>query len=200
MPRGPRDAPGFEPPLILASRSPRRVGLLRRLVADFAVIPSHVPEEGDDPPVEFVRRLALAKAEEVAHAHPESIVVAADTVVVVDTERLGKPATPEAATGMLRRLSGRPHQVITGVAVVHAAREVRLVEHEVTAVTFRRLADEQIARYVAGGEPMDKAGAYAIQGGAAQFVERVEGDYDNVVGLPLARLRGMLARAGLWIR
>jgi septum formation protein len=125
------------------------------------------------------------------------VVIAADTVVVIDGVVLGKPRTPADAEEMLLRLSGRTHHVITGVVVAHGRRGLTLADDSVTAVRFRPLRRDEILRYIASGEPMDKAGAYGIQGRAALFVERVEGDYFGVVGLPLAPLARMLDAAGI---
>jgi septum formation protein len=183
------------PRLILASASPRRRELLARLGLAFEVRPvdaDETPRPGE-PPEALVLRLALAKARAAARAG--ELALGADTVVAIEHEVLGKPVDAEDARRMLRALSGRPHDVWTGVALVAAgpagaSREQ--VHAERTAVTFRRLTEDEIAAYVESREPLDKAGAYAIQGGAAAFVERVDGDYDNVVGLPLAALRRLL--------
>lgn len=184
--------------LVLASASPRRRELLTQAGLSFEVQPAHIPEdprEGEDP-IAYVTRLAREKAEVVFReiaangrekfgAEEESLVVlGADTTVTLDNHILGKPEDAADAARMLRMLSGRSHHVITGVAVVTA--EGVEVAAEVTAVRFLTLTDEEIAAYVATGEPMDKAGAYAIQGMAARWIPRVEGCYFNVVGLPLA--------------
>jgi len=133
----------------------------------------------------------------VAASVPDAIVIGADTIVVVEEEILGKPADAEDAARMLRRLSGRRHHVASAVAVQHIARNVHLVDSGMTAVWFRDLRDDEIAAYVATDEPLDKAGAYGIQGRAALFVDRLEGDYFTVVGLPLIRLAALLERAGV---
>lgn len=179
--------------LVLASRSPRRQELLRRAGIAFLVRPADIEEAplpGEEPRP-HVERLARAKAEAV-QAERGEIVLAADTVVVVDGEILGKPATPEDAARMLRRLSGREHLVMTGVCLRNGAHLD--VETEVTRVRFAPLSEQEIADYVASGEPMDKAGAYAAQGLASKFIDRIEGCYFNVVGLPLARVYRMLRR------
>jgi len=144
-----------------------------------------------------VRQAALDKARPAVDAQPEAVVIAADTMVVVDGVALGKPADASEATAMLHRLSGRAHQVTTGVVVAQGRAGLVLVEDETTTVWFRQLSPDEITRYVATGEPMDKAGAYGIQGRAALFVERLEGDYFTVVGLPLARLARMLQSVGV---
>ena len=175
--------------LILASASPRRAALLREAGYDFEVRPSRAGEPlftGGDIG-EYVESLARRKAASV----PGELVLGADTVVALDGEVLGKPADPDEAWAMLHRLSGRRHEVLTGVAL----REGMAIRwgHARTEVTFRPLEPAEILRYVATGEPMDKAGAYAIQGGAAGFVESVVGDRDTVIGLPLALVRRLLA-------
>jgi septum formation protein len=160
------------------------------------------PQVPPDAPIlqtasQLARDLAESKASVVGASVPDAIVIGADTIVVVEGEILGKPADAEDAARMLRRLSGRRHHVVSAVAVQHAARSVRLVDSVVTAVWFRDLRDDEIAAYVATDEPLDKAGAYGIQGRAALFVDRLEGDYFTVVGLPLIRLSALLERAGV---
>lgn len=144
---------------------------------------------------QLVEHLALSKAVQVAEAHPGKLVIGADTIVVVDGLVLNKPADRADAIAMLRRLAGRSHQVMTGVALVQGDR--RLVSHEVTEVRFGDLTLEQIERYVDSGEPMDKAGAYGIQGRAAGMIHSITGDYFNVVGLPLYRTIRMLSQFGI---
>lgn len=153
-----------------------------------------------EPPERAVVRLAQAKAEDVAVRRPRDVVVAADTVVALDGCILGKPTDAEQAKGMLRRLSGRRHDVWTGLAVVRGCDGRKVVHAERTAVTFRPLTAGEIERYVQLGEGMDKAGAYAAQGAGALLVERIEGCFFNVVGLPLARLVELLRPFGveLW--
>lgn len=175
--------------LVLASTSPRRAMLLRAAGYDFDVRPSGAdewPYAGGDPGL-YTESLAEAKAVE---GGGDEVVVGADTVVVLDGTVLGKPVDADDAAGMLRRLSGRTHEVITGVAVRHGAR-VRS-GHARTRLTLRPLEEREIHAYVATGEPLDKAGAYGYQGGAARFVTRVEGDADTVIGLPIALLRELL--------
>ncbi len=201
------------PPLVLASASPRRAELLRQVGLVFEVWPGAEEEEtrgvlpadpwpsGPGWTLEQVRMraraAALGKARPVSLAQPDAVVIAADTMVVVDGMVMGKPATADEAEAMLRRLSGRTHHVTTGVVVAHGRRGVMLEDDVTTAVQFRLLAPDEIHRYVTSGEPMDKAGAYGIQGRAALFVERLEGDYFAVVGLPLARLGRMLDTLGV---
>src|SRR5690606_25523373 len=178
-------------PFVLASRSPRRRALLERLGLPFDVRPSPSGEAwpAGMGPAEAVAQIALEKAEAVAEAAPEALTLGADTVVVLDGAVLGKPADPGEARAMLRRLSGATHTVYTGLALVHPASGRRVTALEATAVTFAPLTDAEVARYVATGAPLDKAGAYGIQDDhGALFVARIEGDYYNVVGLPLHRL------------
>ncbi len=188
--------------LVLASASPRRRELLAQAGYTFEVRPAHLPEDprpGEEP-ISYVTRLAREKAEAVYRELAGSsamagqdgglVVLGADTTVVVDGAMLAKPEDAADAMSMLRKLSGTTHRVITGVAVVTAKRTE--VAAEVTVVRFLTLGDEEIAAYVATGEPMDKAGAYAIQGRAARWIPRIEGCYFNVVGLPLALVAAML--------
>lgn len=187
--------------LILASASPRRAEVLRAADIPLEAVPADVDEarQPNEAPEELVRRLAEAKARfaaaRAASGEP-AIVVGADTEVVVDGLVLGKPASAEDARVMLRRLSGRAHGVITGLAVIRLPDGAMRAEQETTLVTFAPLTAQEIEDYVASGEPFDKAGAYAIQGRAGRFVTRVEGCYFNVVGLPLARLYRILREFG----
>jgi len=186
--------------LVLASTSPRRRQLLAMLGTRFELETPTVDESAFDDavsPDRLVMRLAEAKARDVAARRPHDVVVGADTVVVLDGQIMGKPGDREEARRMLTRLSGRTHQVWTGIAVVHLAAGRAAVEAERTDVTFRSLSADEVDRYVQLGEGMDKAGAYAVQGVGAVFVERLEGCYYNVVGLPLARLHRMLQGFGL---
>lgn len=178
--------------LVLASQSPRRKELLTLLGHPFRVQVASVDETMENLPIEqAVARLSHRKAAAIG-ADANQIVIGADTVVVLDRQVLGKPRDEEDAVGMLRSLSGKTHQVMTGVCVLKGERV--LTHTEVTEVTFRPLTDREIESYVATKEPMDKAGAYGIQGGAAPFVEGIRGDYYNVVGLPVCRLGLMLEK------
>lgn len=177
--------------IVLASASPRRRELLSQLGLKFEVRVSSVKERKGEDPVEAAEQAAISKASEVAGRTPEAVVIGADTVVVVDGEILGKPASASEAEEMLRKLSGKAHQVITGVAVVDSSGR-RMVDHEITTVFFAPLSEEEISAYIESGEGHDKAGAYAIQGLGALFIPRIEGSYTNVVGLPLAKLYEML--------
>ncbi|MDZ7391309.1 MAG: Maf family protein [candidate division KSB1 bacterium] len=176
-------------PLILASASARRAQLLRLLGLDFAIVPSSVQEDNGtaQDPVQHVRELSLAKAQEVAARVVRGVVIGADTVVVLEGRILGKPADAEEARAMLAALSGRTHEVYTGFALVEKPGQRVLVDHEVTRVHFRTLSAEEIEAYVATGSPLDKAGAYGIQDLSAIFVDRIEGCFYNVVGFPLAK-------------
>ena len=180
------------PPVILASASPRRADLLTAAGIAIEIRPVDVDERPFDgeAAADYVARVAADKTRACVAAE-DAVVLAADTVVVVDRRILGKPADDAAAAGMLRLLSGRVHEVLTGVAVRHGGEVAVAVES--TAVTFSRLSDADVAWYVSSGEPRDKAGAYAVQGLASRFVERVDGSYSNVVGLPVALVCRMLA-------
>jgi septum formation protein len=180
-------------PLVLASASPRRVQLLRQAGAAFTVADPGPDREwpGAADPRHGVRALALDKARRIARERPDCVVIGADTVVVARGRRFGKPGSAAEAADMLRRLHGRTHEVWTGLALVRGGEQRTAAE--VTRVQFAKLTDAEILAYVKTGEPLDKAGAYAIQGLAVQFVRRIDGDYANVVGLPLGRLRLMLA-------
>ncbi|HVF56933.1 MAG TPA: Maf family protein [Pyrinomonadaceae bacterium] len=172
---------------MLASSSPRRAEILRAVGWPFETSVAGVDEtmNGGESPEFYVQRLARAKAEEVASSRLFGLVLGADTTVVVDGEVLGKPADEEDARRMLRQLSGRWHEVLTGVALVRAETGRTLVGFERTRVRFSAMSEDEINWHVLTGELMDKAGAYAIQGRAALFIEAIEGDYWNVVGLPV---------------
>jgi septum formation protein len=178
--------------LVLASSSPRRAELLRSAGIPFATQPSDVDETArpGERPLDYALRMAREKAHAVAALRPNDTVLGADTIVVVDNDILGKPRDADDARAMLRRLSGRWHEVTSAVCLVVDGRE--RLEHATTRVEFSALSDDDIAGYVALGEPMDKAGAYGIQGIAARWIPRIEGDYSNVVGLPVALVWRML--------
>jgi septum formation protein len=183
--------------LILASASPRRQEMLRQAGIEFEVNPAHISEDQKpgEPPIQYALRLAEEKAMKVAQQFPDALVLGADTIVVLDGEILGKPSDHADAARMLALLSGRTHQVTTAVSIIGPDQKVD-TRSLTTQVEFRSLEQREIQEYVAGGEPMDKAGAYAIQGGAARWVTRLEGDYSNVVGLPLALVTEMLRTSG----
>jgi septum formation protein len=188
------------PPLVLASASPRRAELLQRAGIAFETVAADVDETqlAGEPAEDYVRRLAGWKAGRVAASHPGRAVLGADTTVVVDGEVFGKPADAADAARMLARLSGRSHLVLTGVCLISPDGNAETAA-AVTTVEFRPLTADEISGYVQTGEPMDKAGAYAIQGGAAGFVSRLDGPYDNVVGLPVALIQGMCRARGIQV-
>jgi septum formation protein len=183
--------------LILASASPRRRELLAQAGFTFEVQPAHVNEDPipNEDPTAYVVRLARDKAEAVFAQlrDPKSIVLGADTTVTLDGHILAKPENPADAARMLRMLSGRTHRVVTGIAL--ASEDGTEVAAEITGVQFLTISDEEIAAYIETGEPMDKAGAYGIQGYAARWIPRIEGCYFNVVGLPLALVTNILQSA-----
>ena len=186
--------------IILASQSPRRRELLSLVGIPHEVRPADLDEcvLPGEAPAPHAERLARAKAEAVAANEPDAVVIGADTIVVLDGDILGKPRDVSDAASMLRRLAGRTHTVLTAVAVVRNGRTVSGVES--VEVTFRPMTAEQIDAYIATGEPMDKAGAYGIQGYGAVIVERVHGDYFAVMGLALGRLVGLLDEVGVEYR
>lgn len=183
--------------VILASGSPRRQELLKKIFTDFVVDVCEVEEfHNAETPKDLAIKNALIKAETVAKKYLlEAIVIGADTVVALDDEIFGKPEGKEGARQMLKTLSGKMHRVITGLAIVHAGRT--FTDYEVTEVYFGEMTDQEIFNYVATGEPLDKAGSYALQGGAAKYIEKINGDWSNVVGLPLYKLRTFLQKLNL---
>jgi len=188
-------------PLILASASPRRRDLLERAAVAFEVRPANIPErrEPGEPPALFARRLALAKARAVAStagAVPPRLVLGADTIVVIDAEVLGKPANAEHAVELLSQLVGRTHRVITAVAVVESASQYARHAVVKSTVSMRPASAEEVRAYVATGEPLDKAGAYAVQGIGRRFVDNIEGSESNVIGLPMEETLALLREAG----
>ncbi len=190
------NSPSLPVRVILASQSPRRRELLTLVGITHDVLPADIDETvwPNEEPVPHCERLARSKAETLAAQHPEALVIGSDTIVVVDGDILGKPRDREEAIAMVTRLAGRSHVVHTAVAVAHQG-EVRSGVESV-GVTFRDLTPELIAAYVDTGEPMDKAGAYGIQGFGATIVERVDGDYFAVMGLPLGRLVELIRGIG----
>lgn len=186
--------------IILASASPRRQELIGRLIPDFKVMTDDSPEEVimGEKPEETVKRLAKQKAENIAgEITDDAVVIAADTMVALDGQVLGKPCDEKEAYNMLKMLSGNTHQVYTGVAVIDTKSGKIINEYETTGVKFRTLLDDEIKAYIKSGEPMDKAGAYGIQELGALFIQGIEGDYFNVVGLPLCRLGRILKEMGI---
>jgi septum formation protein len=172
--------------LILASASPRRRELLTQAGLTFEIHAAHIDESRlpNEPADKYVQRLALEKAQAIHILHPTATILGADTTVVLDTEIMNKPTNPADAARMLRALANRTHQVYTGIAVVTAT--TQRVHLETTNVTFSEVSEPDLAAYIASGDPLDKAGAYGIQGFAARWIPRIEGDYFNVVGLPIA--------------
>jgi septum formation protein len=179
------------PPLILASASPRRAELLRQLSLDFKVLPGDVPEIHHHQMTarELAQVNAYRKARAMAKKLPDALVLGADTLVYLESALFGKPATLEEAYQMLERLQGRTHEVVTGVCLLHLRGHRQVVFAETTAVTFHSLDDVKIRRYLNRVNPLDKAGAYAIQEEGDLIVEKIAGSYSNVVGLPIERLR-----------
>lgn len=187
--------------LILASASPRRKQLLNKIGLNFTVEPSYIDEKPnydmDFGPL--VADMAFQKAMSVAKKHNQGLVLGADTIVVLEQDILGKPATMEEAKEMLSRLSGQWHSVFTGLSLVNATSKGYLNDFEESRVKFKNLDSSEIQNYIKTNEPMDKAGAYAIQGKGALFVEKIEGDYYNIVGLPLFKLNCMFTQFGFEI-
>ncbi|EYB66721.1 Maf-like protein [Deinococcus phoenicis] len=182
--------------MILASGSPRRRKLLANLGVPFRVVVSGEAEDSPEhDPARLAGELAMRKARAVARAHPDAVVIAADTVVAVGAELLGKPGDEAENRAFVRRLSGRTHQVYTGVSVVSGGRTAGGVER--TDVTFRALSDAEVTHYARTGEGLDKAGGYGIQGVGMALVARLEGDYSNVVGFPLTLVIRLLREAGI---
>ena len=188
-------------PIILASSSPRRKELLELVGVPFTIQASYVNEEvsPDLTPPQVVEELALRKAADIAQNLENDLVIGSDTIVVLDEQILGKPCDKQDAFAMLAKLQGRSHQVFSGVALVDSKTKETLVAHQKTDVWMRSLTDEEIWAYIHTGEPMDKAGAYGIQGIGAINIERIEGDYFNVVGLPLVLLQDMLKKFNISI-
>lgn len=185
--------------LILASASPRRQQLLTQLGLPFVVVPADIderyrPEECSEA---YVKRMAYTKARHLAQHHPAAFVLGADTIVTIDGHILGKPQDAGEARAMLQQLSGRRHDVLTGLALLRHQQAFVRIDSVQTSVRFRPLTDADIDAYIATGEPFDKAGGYAIQGEGSRFVEGYDGCYTNVVGLPIRRTAALLRAAGL---
>jgi septum formation protein len=190
--------PEREPRIILASASPRRAELLKQIGVEFEIAPSEVGEQPhpDEAPADYITRIARAKVIAVARKRETGLVIGADTVVVLDGRLLGKPADEADASRMLRVLSGTWHAVMTGVALFDAATRREVADYDKTLVKFAQLTDAEIEWYISTGEPMDKAGAYGIQGRAGLFVEEIAGNYYNVVGLPIPLVYRLARRLG----
>lgn len=183
--------------IILCSGSPRRKSLLESIGIKFTVYKPNVDEsrEDNEPPEKYTMRLARSKCEEGMRKYPDDVIISADTIVVIDREILGKPSDREDALRMLRKLSGRVHEVITAVAICVSGKIIVKAVH--TLVKFRALSEREISAYVETGECDDKAGAYAVQGLGSLMIEGINGDYYNVVGLPLCTLGEMMRAEGL---
>jgi septum formation protein len=181
--------------VVLSSKSPRRRELFARLGIPFVIRPSSANERGLEAksPREFALKAALLKAKTIAKSYEDAVIVAADTVVTIDGDILGKPVDEADAMAILKRLSGKSHEVITAVIVSDLKTGSSLLDTVTTTVWFRELSDEEIEEYIETGDPMDKAGAYGIQTIGDKFVERIDGDYDNVVGLPVKKVRELMA-------
>lgn len=176
--------------ILLASNSPRRKEILENLGLQFHVVSSEIDEilKKNVHPYKLASNLALQKAENVAsNNYTDGLIIAADTIVIHDNV-LGKPQNQQDAYEMLKKLSDDAHEVVTGVAIIDCKRNKKITDYEVTKVYFREISDEEIYKYIATGEPMDKAGAYGIQGKASLFIKKIDGDYFNVVGLPIYKL------------
>jgi septum formation protein len=184
--------------LILASASPRRIELLKLMGLDFEVMPSETDEslEDGESPREHVLRLSAQKVHALSLHYPEAWVMGADTIVVINDEILGKPATTSEAREMLKKLSGRSHQVYTGFTIAHKVREVLLQDVVISLVSFKDISEEEIVWYAGTEEPYDKAGGYALQGMGAFFIKEIHGSYTNVIGLPLCEAASMLKNVG----
>lgn len=189
-----------KPLLILASSSPRRRELLQSARVSFSVVPSNTPEEvhPGEAPATYALRVASEKAQNVAQQYSGSWVLGADTIVVIDGEILGKPKDAADGHRMLCLLSGRTHQVMTAFTLIDREGRQRVSQVVTSTVTFKPLSAHHIQSYLATGEPFDKAGAYAIQGQGAAFIERIEGSYTNIIGLPLDEVLAVLHSVSLY--
>ncbi len=186
--------------LVLASSSPRRREILACMGFEFSIVSPELDESpiGNEEPAEHVVRLSRAKASSVARQFPDELVVGADTIVVLNNEILGKPFSPAEAVGMLGRLSGKTHTVYTGLALIADRAKIDKADYDVTRITFNDLEQEDILRYVESGEPLDKAGAYGIQGMGSFLVKRYEGEFDTVIGFPSKLFRRLLEEVDSW--
>jgi septum formation protein len=193
------NAPDDHPDLILASNSPRRRYLLEQAGLKFSVISSNVDESSvtQSDPESYVRKLAELKAVDISKKHPESWVIGADTIVLIDGKILGKPGSKAEARSMLRHLSGKTHQVLTGYCLCCAKKNLLFSETAKTDVQFKMLSDAEIEWYIQTAEPFDKAGAYAIQGIGMFLVKSINGSYTNVVGLPVCEVIEFLIKEGI---
>lgn len=185
--------------IILASQPPRRKQLLEQIGLEFEIDPSNYKEDMTlkMEPLKLAEFLSLGKAKDVAQRHKDSIIISADTIVAIGGEVFGKPKTPEKAKYMLQKFSGKAHSVITGFTIIDAETNKQISKSVETKVYFKNISEKEIDAYIATGEPLDKGGGYAIQGLAALFVEKIEGDYFNIVGLPIFPLAEELKNFGV---
>ncbi len=182
--------------IILASRSPRRAFLLEQVGLKFEQIPSHIEENLNGMlPDEFVLHYSLKKAEEIQKTHSNSLIIGADTIVVLNNKIIGKPQNDEEAFQILKKLSGKCHEVLTGVSILFHDSQISDIAK--TKVFFKLIADEDIKEYISTGEPMDKAGAYGIQGYGSQFIDKIDGCYFNVMGFPIPLFYEMIKKVTL---
>lgn len=182
--------------IILASASPRRKEILENTKLKFDIIKSDIDEIilEKEAPIQAVMRLAFEKSMDIASKNEDDLIIAADTVVVLDENILGKPKDKDEAYNMIRSLSGRTHEVITGISLVNLGLSKKIIDYVVSTVKFKELSDEDIKDYIHTNESLDKAGAYGIQGYGAMLVEKIEGDYFNIVGLPISILSDLLKK------
>lgn len=187
--------------IILASTSPRRQSLLARILKEFQITPSNYEEDMTLKlePIELAKTLAHGKAAEVAK-HEKGIIIGSDTFICLGKEVLGKPHTPEKAKEMLQKLSGKTHEILTGLTIINTETKQEIKECEITKITFKKLTQEEIEEYIQTGEPLDKAGAYAIQGKARKFILKIQGSRTSAIGLPLERLSKHLNKMGVKIK
>lgn len=177
--------------IILASTSPRRKELMEKIGIPFEIKPSSYQEDMsiDKNPRELVKKLSYNKAKAIVNDHSDSIIIGADTIVVINDKIMGKPKSEQDAANMLKNLSNKPHSVFTGFTIINTKNKQTITKAVETKIYFKELSDKQIKEYIATKEPMDKAGAYAIQGRASKFIEKIEGSYYNVMGLPIDELK-----------
>lgn len=187
--------------IILASKSPRRKQLLEMIGLEFEVAASDINEDLKEnlPPDEFVKKLSLLKAEDIAKRFPNSIIISADTVIVLENKTIGKPKDEKHAKEILKNCSGNTHKVLTGFTILDSSNSNVVSKSVETKVTFRKMSDVEIESYIASGEPLDKAGGYAVQGIGSVFVEKIEGDFFNVVGLPVYNVAEELKKFGIYV-
>lgn len=180
--------------IILASASPRRKEILENVNVKFTVVASDIDEVilENEPPKELVKRLAFEKCMDIARKNKDALVIGADTIVVLNNHILGKPNNEEDAYNMVKLLSGKKHQVITGISLINLRSDKKVIDYVVSEVTFKDLSEETIRDYINTKESLDKAGAYGIQGYGGLLVENINGDYFNIVGLPISRINDLL--------